>query len=374
MEADPVIPKLLSVDSEALPGPSSSSAQNDNVEDDYFANQILSLIPLTDDDPERIFIANKVFDFISFPSEEFACFEVDCFSLISRHFRIFGCRDPCIAVAISREPRNPYAPVIYTPEQVGLLQDIGHARILRNAHEERQDAIHYEIKGDDKFREIDEKELRRARSATIGRKRKAIMKNYADVPKAKRPKISDDQIEVTDEEIIETCNQFLEERGKRPFTPLVSLSDSLIPQDSSCFPKTEAFRRKSLVFKNLWQRGFYLSCGLKFACDFLVYEGQPGKVHSSYVCHVKSVNDDISFKWMQLHGRIAKSVKKEILIAFVDDFGEVYYQKQSYWNESSMGKGAPKRHKPFNQEEVCYEDFIDKNKKATATCWEDLES
>jgi hypothetical protein len=130
MEGNETIPKPVDSDDLQQLGPSSpslpaSALKEQNPEDDYFANQILSLAPLSDDDPETIQMSNRVFDFISFSSEEFACFEVDCFSLISRNFRIFGCRDPCIAVAMSREPKNPFAPVIYTPEQVGLLQDIG---------------------------------------------------------------------------------------------------------------------------------------------------------------------------------------------------------------------------------------------------------
>jgi tRNA-splicing endonuclease subunit Sen34 len=31
------------------------------------------------------------------------------------------------------------------------------------------------------------------------------------------------------------------------------------------------------VFKDLWTKGFYLTCGLKFGGDFLVYEGKINK-------------------------------------------------------------------------------------------------
>lgn len=34
----------------------------------------------------------------------------------------------------------------------------------------------------------------------------------------------------------------------------------------------ESIRYK--VFKDLWSKGFYLTCGMKFGGDFLVYEGQ----------------------------------------------------------------------------------------------------
>lgn len=32
------------------------------------------------------------------------------------------------------------------------------------------------------------------------------------------------------------------------------------------------------VFKDLWSKGFYLTCGMKFGGDFLVYEGLINKL------------------------------------------------------------------------------------------------
>lgn len=160
-----------------------------------------------------------------------------------------------------------------------------------------------------------------------------------------------------------------------------------MPADTSCFVNTEEFGRKNIVYKNLWKRGFYLSSGFKFGCDYLVYDGKPGEVHSSYLCYVKPASNNLNLEWMQLHGRIgefvyypgclniisfsARSVKKLMLIAFVNELGEIYYQTQSYWNEASMGRGAPKKPKQFSQKFI--DEIIDKNKKDTATCWEDFE-
>lgn len=66
-------------ESESSPEPTTSSPiLNEFVQDDHLKTQILSLIPLTDDDPEISLIAERVFEFVSFPTGEFMCFEPDC--------------------------------------------------------------------------------------------------------------------------------------------------------------------------------------------------------------------------------------------------------------------------------------------------------
>lgn len=36
---------------------------------------------------------------------------------------------------------------------------------------------------------------------------------------------------------------------------------------------TDLERLRYKVFKDLWSKGYYLTCGMKFGGDFLVYEG-----------------------------------------------------------------------------------------------------
>lgn len=47
------------------------------------------------------------------------------------------------------------------------------------------------------------------------------------------------------------------------------------------FPQTSLFRIKLNTFRDLWRRGYYLTCGLKFGCDYLAYECVPGEVSTS---------------------------------------------------------------------------------------------
>lgn len=43
-------------------------------------------------------------------------------------------------------------------------------------------------------------------------------------------------------------------------------------------PKSSVFRIRLNTFRDLWRRGYYLTCGLKFGCDYLAYESAPGEV------------------------------------------------------------------------------------------------
>lgn len=44
------------------------------------------------------------------------------------------------------------------------------------------------------------------------------------------------------------------------------------------FPTDTAFRLRLTTFRDLWRRGYYLTNGLKFGCDYLLYVNKPEKV------------------------------------------------------------------------------------------------
>ncbi|VDN37628.1 unnamed protein product [Gongylonema pulchrum] len=49
------------------------------------------------------------------------------------------------------------------------------------------------------------------------------------------------------------------------------------------FPENSNFRIRLNTFRDLWRRGYYLTCGLKFGCDYLAYEAIPGEVSENSV-------------------------------------------------------------------------------------------
>ncbi|VVC45260.1 tRNA intron endonuclease, catalytic domain-like [Cinara cedri] len=76
----------------------------------------------------------------------------------------------------------------------------------------------------------------------------------------------------------------------------------------------EAERLKYKVFKDLWSKGFYLTCGIKFGGDFLVYEGDPTIHHASYI--VNCIDSDE--KMFVSQSRVSSITNKKMVLAKED--------------------------------------------------------
>lgn len=46
------------------------------------------------------------------------------------------------------------------------------------------------------------------------------------------------------------------------------------------FPTTKEYLKKLTTFRDLWRKGFYITSGAKFGCDYLIYEKPPDLEHS----------------------------------------------------------------------------------------------
>jgi len=81
-------------------------------------------------------------------------------------------------------------------------------------------------------------------------------------------------------------------------------------------------------YSNLRNRGYVVKTALKFGADFRVYDRgvKPGEDHAKWV--VFPVHEASALTWNEFAGknRVAHSTKKRLLLAVVDDEGDV-----SYW-------------------------------------------
>jgi tRNA-intron endonuclease, archaea type len=82
------------------------------------------------------------------------------------------------------------------------------------------------------------------------------------------------------------------------------------------------------VFKDMRNRGYIIKTALKFGADFRVYDRgiKPGEDHAKWV--VFPVHEASVLTWHEFaaKNRVAHSTKKRLLLAVVDDEGDV-----SYW-------------------------------------------
>jgi tRNA-intron endonuclease len=90
---------------------------------------------------------------------------------------------------------------------------------------------------------------------------------------------------------------------------------SVLDIKSICRKQYEGFDAKYLVFHDLRDRGYVVSPGIKFGCDFAVYEHGPGIDHAPYLVQVCKPHFDLTATSIVLAGRLATTVKKQFIIA-----------------------------------------------------------
>jgi tRNA-intron endonuclease, archaea type len=82
-----------------------------------------------------------------------------------------------------------------------------------------------------------------------------------------------------------------------------------------------------LAYKDMRSRGYIVKTALKFGADFRVYDRgvKPGEDHAKWVMY--AVHEGENFSWYEFSAknRVAHSTKKNLLIAIVDDEGDVTY-------------------------------------------------
>jgi len=94
----------------------------------------------------------------------------------------------------------------------------------------------------------------------------------------------------------------------------------------------ENFRERYLVYKDLRERGFVVTPGIKFGSDFAVYRYGPGLEHAPFIVQVKSPQETISALEIIRSGRLATTVRKYFTIAISNvGLGKVTYVLFEWW-------------------------------------------
>jgi tRNA-intron endonuclease len=85
-----------------------------------------------------------------------------------------------------------------------------------------------------------------------------------------------------------------------------------------CRAQYSEFDEKYLVYSHLRKKGYIVTPGIKFGCDFAVYEQGPGIDHAPYLVDVLKPGDKLTALGIVLTGRLATTVKKQFIIAISD--------------------------------------------------------
>ena len=81
------------------------------------------------------------------------------------------------------------------------------------------------------------------------------------------------------------------------------------------------------VFKDLRNKGYVVKTALKFGADFRVYDRgfSPGEKHAKWVVFTDHESRRLTWHEFSAKNRVAHSTKKNLLLAIVDEEGDVTY-------------------------------------------------
>ncbi|MFH1801680.1 MAG: tRNA-intron lyase [archaeon] len=134
--------------------------------------------------------------------------------------------------------------------------------------------------------------------------------------------------EKTDDKIQYTLSEafFLVEKDKMEiFSQNKKLSKNEIQNRLSRIDKR--FFLKYSVFKDLREKGYIVKTALKFGADFRVYDKgkKPGDKHAKWIVFVEHESQKLAWHEFSAKNRVAHSTKKNLLIAIIDEEGDITY-------------------------------------------------
>jgi len=102
---------------------------------------------------------------------------------------------------------------------------------------------------------------------------------------------------------------------------LFYLNEIEIKSNFDKFNKIYLIEKNSNKFKiycDLKKNNFFILCGKKYGCDFLIYKNDPNFCHSDYLVNIiNNDNNEIIINEIILNERISVNIRKKIIFAFI---------------------------------------------------------
>ena len=98
-----------------------------------------------------------------------------------------------------------------------------------------------------------------------------------------------------------------------------------------CKKEVHEFDKKYLVYKNFRDKGYIINPGIKFGCDFAVYQKGPGIDHAPFLIQVYTRSEAITSTAIVLAGRLATTVRKQFILAIPKGKNSVDFLALDWW-------------------------------------------
>ena len=91
--------------------------------------------------------------------------------------------------------------------------------------------------------------------------------------------------------------------------------------------KDKKIQTKYPVFRDLRNKGYIVKTALKFGAELRVYDKgkKPGQTHAKWIVFTESETSKLDWHEFSAKNRVAHSTKKKLLLAIVDEEGDISY-------------------------------------------------
>lgn len=96
------------------------------------------------------------------------------------------------------------------------------------------------------------------------------------------------------------------------------------------YPETQKEKVKYKVYKDLYEKGYTLTPGVKFGGDFLAYPGEAWKFHAFFIILCLEYDEDVKISDLIKHARLGVFTRKNLVLGSVDEDGKVFYNTVSW--------------------------------------------
>ncbi|KAJ1649905.1 tRNA-splicing endonuclease subunit [Coemansia sp. RSA 1836] len=116
---------------------------------------------------------------------------------------------------------------------------------------------------------------------------------------------------------------------------LLSLDPSISGLDTTqlLWPRSEYEKVRFDMYRDLHSRGFFITRGIKFGADYMLYPGEPMRYHSHYVVSLVEHDQAITPRELVALGRLGTSVKKTRFLCSWDASTQKFVYVSLDWSE-----------------------------------------
>jgi tRNA-splicing endonuclease subunit Sen34 len=268
---------------------------------------------------------------ISFVAGRYLLFSVDAATWLRREHHICG-------VLIGTIPQVPQQnvflglPLQLMPEEARLLVEKGLTYVVDDAlaHERglaeasaarrRQYLTQLRRKGTD-IANIQAEAKERSRAIALSKSRSGLLKRLDEKSESRIEESSLNTIDSATEEILfdtptpseqaSTDSSSISSFGVTPATSTSLLTPPPSPPSTGDLPEVPD---SYPLFKHLHSKGYFISPGLRFGCQYLVYPSDPLRFHSHFLASHVGWNEELDLMDIVGGGRLGTGVKKGYLI------------------------------------------------------------